>query len=413
MKNKKQLLFFAIVISAISLSVGFYLIPQLVNRTGKKINTENKPDGNKIIDSEKADANPGSDKKIRLSQEDIKEFDLEVATAGPGKIRDHINLPGEIVFNADRLAHVTPRVSGIAREIKKVLGDRVRKGEVMAVLESRELADAKAAFLSARERNILAQSNFRREEKLWKEKISSEQEYLEAKNILAESRIELRSVKQKLHALGFSEKFLKKLPTQSDLSFTRYQMIAPFDGTVTEKHISLGEALSSDVRAFVIADLSSVWVNINVYQKDLPFIREGLPVVISASHGMPDTRGTISYVGPMVGEKTRTVLARVVLSNPEGYLRPGMFITAGIAVGGVEAPIVIPKAAIQDIDGTSTIFVEEEGGFLPKSVTVGRTDLEYAEITSGLSAGQQYIARGAFTLKAQLSKGAAGGDHGH
>jgi cobalt-zinc-cadmium efflux system membrane fusion protein len=193
-------------------------------------------------------------------------------------------LPGEVGLNEDRLAHIVPRVSGIARDIRKNLGDQVRKDEVMAELESRELADAKADYLASRERLALTQTNFIREERLWRENISAELEYLEAKQAFAETKIELRAAEQKLHALGFSEEFLKQLPTHSEMSLTRYNMVAPFDGTVIEKHITLGEMIKDDVTAYVVADLSSVWVNINVYQKDLLFIKKGLSVDIF--HGM-------------------------------------------------------------------------------------------------------------------------------
>jgi cobalt-zinc-cadmium efflux system membrane fusion protein len=283
----------------------------------------------------------------------------------------------------------------------------------MAVLDSRELADSKSAFLAAHERIALAKANFLMEEDLWKKQISSEKEYLETKQALAEAQIELRSAEQKLHALGLSEDFLEQLPNQPDVSFTQYEIIAPFNGTVIEKHITLGEVLNEDSEAYVIADLTSVWVNISVYQKDLPFIRQGLPVVLSTGHKIPDASGTISYVGPLVGETTRTALARVVLPNSEGHWRPGMFVTAGITVDAVEVPVMVPKTSLQTIDNKTCVFIETERGFSPASVTVGRTNKENAEITSGLKPGLWYVAKGAFTLKAQLSKGAFGDGHGH
>ena len=150
---------------------------------------------------------------IRLTEEEMREFGVELSQASPGKLKIHVNLPGEIALNADRVVHVVPRVPGIVSEVRKTLGDRVRKGETMAVLESRDLADAKATFLAVRERLLLAESNFRREENLWEKKITAEQEFLQAKQSLAEARIELRLAEQKLHALGFSEDYLAKLPS--------------------------------------------------------------------------------------------------------------------------------------------------------------------------------------------------------
>jgi cobalt-zinc-cadmium efflux system membrane fusion protein len=350
---------------------------------------------------------------IQLSKEDMAEFGIKEDIARSGKILAHVNLPGEVVLNEDRLAHVVPRVPGIARAIKKVLGDQVRKGEVMAVLVSRELADMKAAFLAARERVTLAKGNFLREERLWKEKISSEQEYFESRQVFAEAKIEYRSAEQKLHALGFSEKYLKQLPDQPDMSFTQYHIVAPFDGTVIEKHIVLGELLSSETNAFVIADMRLVWVDISVYQKDLPDIRKGMPVVISAGSEIPDATGTISYIGPLVDEKTRTALARVVLPNEQWFWKPGVFINAMISASETTVAVAVPKTAIQTIENQSIIFVRVKDGFKPRAVSLGRSDRVNIEVLTGLAAGEHYVSQGAFTFKAEMGKETLGDGHGH
>lgn len=350
---------------------------------------------------------------IRMSTAEQKEFGIEVDTAGPGTLRLFVELPGEIVPNADRLAHVVPRAAGIVQEVRKKLGDRVQPGEVMAVLESRELADAKAMFLASRERVALANANYLREENLWEKKISSEQDYLKAKQVLAEARIERRSAEQKLHAFGFSHAYLAQLSENPEESFTRYEIIAPFGGEVIEKHITLGEVLPDDAEAFVIADLSTVWIDLNVYQKDLPLVREGQLVVISAGHGLPDATGKISYLRPVIGEETRTALARIVLPNKQGKWRPGLFVTGKIAVEEMKVPLVVPRSALQTVENKTSVFVQSGEGFEPWPVTLGQSDDTSVEIKSGLVPGQRYVAKGSFTLKAQLSKGAFGEGHAH
>lgn len=355
----------------------------------------------------------GEEDSVRLSEAEIVEFGIETETAGPGRLNVYVSLPGEVVPNADRLAHIVPRVSGIVREVRSSLGDEVRAGDVMAVLESRELADMKGAYLAAKERILLAEADFKREEKLWKRKISAEKEYLRAKQALAEAGIELRSAEQKLHALGLTDEYLSRMPEHPDVSFTRYEVTAPFDGTVVEKHIALGEALKDEAEAFVVADLSTVWVDLGVYQKDLPLLRRGQKVVISAGYGIPDADGMISYVAPVVSEETRTALARVVLPNKGGMWRPGIFVTGKIAVSGLKVDIVVPKTALQTIDDRLSVFIESDEGFRPQPITTGRTNGTHVEITSGLMPGQRYVTKGAFTLKAQLSKGAFGDGHGH
>jgi cobalt-zinc-cadmium efflux system membrane fusion protein len=350
---------------------------------------------------------------IRLSREEQKEFDIVLAKAEAGTLEQYVDLPGEIVLNSDQVAHVVPRVAGIIRQVKKKQGDAVRKGETMAIIESRDLADAKAEFLAARERNELARLNFTREERLWKKKVTSEQEYLDARQAQVEARIALRSAEQKLHALGFADDFLESLPEQPDVTYTRYEIKAPFGGMVIQKHISLGEVLEEDAEAFVIADLSTVWVDLQIYQKDLTTIRKGQEVAIQVGHGVPDVRGVIDFVGPLLGEETRTALARVVLDNQGGDYRPGMFVTARVAVAKTPVSLTVAKSALQNIEGQTVVFVKRAEAFEPQPIKVGRLNTVNVEVLAGLKAGDVYVREGAFTLKAQLSKGAFGDGHNH
>jgi cobalt-zinc-cadmium efflux system membrane fusion protein len=343
----------------------------------------------------------------------MKDFGIEVAVAASGQLNTSLDLPGAVAANGDRLAHVVPHLAGVVREVRKNLGDSVKQGELMAVIESRALADAKAEYLAATEKVQLARAKFSREERLWQKKISAEQEYLDARQSLAEARIAVRSAEQKLHALGFSDAYLKDLPRHHDMSYTRYEVVAPFNGTVIDKHITLGEVLKEDAAAFVVADLTTVWINLNVYQKDLPLIQKGQKAIISAGFGIPDAEGAIRYVAPIIKEETRTTLARVILPNPEGLWRPGTFVTAKVAVDASTAPIVIPKSALQNMDEKPVIFVQDEDGFETRAVTTGRATEDVVEIISGLSNGDRYVSKGSFTLKAQLSKGAFGHGHAH
>jgi cobalt-zinc-cadmium efflux system membrane fusion protein len=194
---------------------------------------------------------------------------------------------------------------------------------------------------------------------------------------------------------------------------TQYAITAPFDGTIIERHIALGEVLQDDTAVFVVADLHTVWVDLRVYPKDLPLVRLGQAAVISAGHGMPDAAGTIAYVGPVVGAKTRTALARVVLPNPAGHWRPGLFVTARVDVENHEVSFLVPKTALQTVDDQPTVFIQTPEGFVPQPVTLGHTNDTSIEVTSGLTPGQRYVTRGAFTLKAQLAKGSFGDGHNH
>ena len=354
-----------------------------------------------------------SEEVVEIDDLQRKKLHIKLGTAGPGKLSIVIDLPGEIVLDADHLTHIVPLLPGVVREVKKKLGETVHKGDVMALIESRELADAKAAYLAASERVALAQTTFTREEQLWQKRINAKQEYLDAGNSLAEAKIEHRSAVQKLLFLGFSEAFIKDFQKHPDKSLTRYVITAPIDGTVVQKHITLGEKLNDDSAIFAIADLSHVWVDLSVPQKDLVSIKTGQKTHISLGFGTPDAEGKISYVSPMADRKTRTALARVVLPNPDRRWRPGLFVKARISVGEVPLPLVIPKEAIQRLENKNVVFVEAERGYEPKHVTVGQSDGSNVEILSGLFAGEQYVVKGGFELKAVMMTRDMGAHAGH
>ncbi len=350
---------------------------------------------------------------IELTAEEITELDIEITAAGPGSIDRSIDLPGEIKLNEDLVVHIVPRIGGIVREVRGHLGDRVKPGEILAVIESRELADATAEYLSSRERLVLAAAIHDREKELWQKKISSEQEYLDARQALAEVRIAHRSARQKLLALGISDKALEEMSSHTESDFTRYEILSPAGGTLIHKRISLGEVLEESREVFIVADLNSVWVDISVYQKDLAFVREGHEVSLSTGEGTLAAKGTIGYIGPLLEHETRTALARIILQNPDKTLRPGTFVTAHISGESEEVPVAVPRDALQTIDGESILFLPTDAGFEAHPVTAGRSSPNIVQISSGLEPGQRYVSRGAFILKAKLVTGSIDSHAGH
>ncbi len=366
-------------------------------------------------DEQAGHTGPGEDAEVvQLRDHEIEEFGIEVAEAGPGTLLVELELQGEVQLDPDSLVHMTPRVPGIVREVHKRLGDVVEAGDLLAVLDSRELAEAKAAFLARGERLTLAASNLEREKYLYEREVSSEQDYLEARQAEAEARINLQSAEQRLHALGLSEDEITGLQNPHGRDLTRYEMRAPIAGTVVDKHITLGETLGNDSLAFVIADLSRVWVLLTVYQKDLMSVRPGQRVDIVASHDLAEAVGVIDFIHPILHEGTRTTTARIVLPNEEGRWRPGLFVTARVLVARVEAAVVVPRTAILTIEGQPVVFVLTDDGFVPRPVRPGRSDVQSVELLGGLRPGERYAAAGGFALKAELNKASfAGGGHAH
>jgi membrane fusion protein, heavy metal efflux system len=345
---------------------------------------------------------------VKIPANEMIKYGIGVSTAGPGKLQIKIPLSGEIAINTDNMAHIVPRVPGIVREVKARLGDIVKKGEVIAVINSRELADAKADYLANLERLNLAQANFDRKEKLWQDKISPEKEYLYSRQNLAEAKINLRTAKQKLIAMGFTSAYLESLPEEADEAFTRFEVVAPFNGTVIEKHIALGENLKDDVEVFVIADLNTVWINLQVYPNELSLVRKGQRISLQDNVGVPETHGIIDYVGPVVGTQTRTALARAVQPNPNGELRPGLFVNADVTVKKVDANILVHKDHIQYLNDVPCVFIKIAQGFELRGVILGDSDGEYVAITKGLKAGESYATSNSFLLKSEMEQSPTG-----
>lgn len=350
---------------------------------------------------------------VHVDPGQLEELGIRVENARPGSIGLTVELPGEVQVNGDRMAHVAPRVGGVVEEVFVSLGDSVRRGQLLAVLESRELADAKAVFLATAERLKLADATFRREERLWKEKISSEQDYLDARRGLAEARIERRAAEQKLHALGFSQDELDELGNRHDTEFTVYRLTAPFDGTIIDRHITIGETVDSGSPVFTVADLETVWIDLSVYQRDIGAVRAGQKAHVTTEHG-EEAVLEIDFVQPLVGEATRTATARIVAPNTGHMWHPGCFVTAAVTTSRVSAPVVVPVGAVIRMeDGDDVVFVEIDEGFEPRLVEIGRRSGDGIEIVAGLEPGERYVAEGGFSLKAELGKDAFGDGHGH
>jgi cobalt-zinc-cadmium efflux system membrane fusion protein len=202
---------------------------------------------------------------------------------------------------------------------------------------------------------------------------------------------------------------------ESNESLTDYQLKSLIDGTIVEKHITRGEIVEADMslHGFVIADLSEVWVYLNLYQKDLPFVKKGQKVTISLGPGLEETAGKINYVSPIIDETTRTATARVVLSNPKGTWKPGLFVNGSIVTDEFTARIAVPKTAIEILENKPCVFIKTDKGFKPRFITLGRKNQSLVEVLHGLNTGEIYVTKGGFTLKAELQKELFGDSHSH
>ena len=198
---------------------------------------------------------------------------------------------------------------------------------------------------------------------------------------------------------------------QSNESLELYEIRSQIAGTVIKKHVTPGEFVAEDEDVYVVADLGSVWVDLNVYRQDFAGLALGQKVRLDAGEGIPPAESTIGYISPFGAPSTQTMLARVELPNPDGAWRPGLFVTGDVVLDERRAERAVKVAALQTLEGRAVVFVREGDAFEARQVTVGRRDHELAEILSGLEGGESYAAANSFVLKAELGKGSAAHDH--
>lgn len=345
----------------------------------------------------------GEEGIVKLDEAQLSAAGIKIFAVDSGTLAREVNVPGKIVTAADRMAQIVPKAAGVVTEALKNLGDTVEKGEVLALIESREMAEAVADFLAAKRAEELTLSTYNREKGLWDKKITAEQDYLNAKNEHQEAQIRLDLAQQKLQALGHEGSIAKN----GNARF--HELKTPLAGRVIERELTLGEYVDTTHTAFTVADLSVVWVEIAIAPDDLPFVKEGQSANIMGSGGKAE--GKLIFVSPAIDPETRSAKAIIELENADGTWRPGEFANAAIATSAQEVALIVPKESLQSIEGKNVVFVRSDKGFEKRIVGLGREDSRHVEIVSGLERGEPIAVSSTFTLKAEFGKAEA--EHAH
>ncbi|GAB1616620.1 efflux RND transporter periplasmic adaptor subunit [Pseudomonas sp. NGC7] len=356
-------------------------------------------DGHGHDDEQAEEGHADDEGKLHLSTAQIEAAGVQLVAAGPRELGTAISYPGEIRFDEDRTAHVVPRVPGVVESVQADLGQAVKRGQVLAVIASQQISDLRSEQQAAQRRLELARLTFQREQQLWQERISAEQDYQQARQVLQEAEIALANARQKVAAVG---------PAGAG---NRYELRAPFDAVVVEKHMSVGEVVDASSNAFTLSDLSRVWATFAVAPRDLNRVVTGRSVTVSAPDLGVEVEGTVNYVGSLLGEQNRAATVRATLANPNGAWRPGLFVNIAVSVERLTAAVVVPESALQTWEEQTVVFVRTEQGFEARPVTTGRRDAGQVEVVAGLDAGIQVAAAGSFVLKSELGKGSA--EHSH
>ena len=406
--NKKGIIIGLIL--AVALGGGFfYRFTHLATDKGtEKTKPETSKPKEKSSKDEKAATEDDKPKSVTMTQEKQKQNGVVVASAKKQRLAGMISATGKVEANADRIAHVSPRISGKIVAVKASLGDSVAAGQALATLDSVELGEALGRYHQSKTKLALAQSNLDRIKNLVEKKIAARKDILQAETDFKTVQTELHTDEERLSLYGVSTSDLKGENHKKPLLPVR----SPIGGTITEKHAIVGELSDPSKSLYTVADLSTVWVLVDIHEKDLAKVHKGQAAIVSVS-AFPDQKlkGRITYIADLVDEATRTVKARVAVANPGRKLKPEMFATVELALqANAAAVLAVPEDTLQEVDGKKVLFVVDDKGveFEPRKVELGRTAGGMIEIISGLKEGERYAIKGSFILKSELKKGELG-----
>jgi cobalt-zinc-cadmium efflux system membrane fusion protein len=321
-----------------------------------------------------------------------------------------ISVTGKVEANADKIAHVSPRISGKVVSVRASLGDSVTVGQSLVTLDSVELGEALGRYHQSKTKLALAQSNMERIRNLVEKKIAARKDILVAETDFKTAQTELHTDEERLSLYGVVLSDLKGDDHKKPLLPVR----SPIGGVITEKHAIVGELSDPSKSLYTIADLSSVWVVVDINEKDLAKVHKGQATnLIVGAYPDLKLKGRITYIADLVDQATRTVKARIEVANSGRKLKPEMFATVELTLAADAPPVLaVPEDALQDLDGKKVVFVAENATeFAARPVQTGRSASGLVEIVSGLKEGENYAVKGSFILKSEIKKGEMKDEH--
>ncbi|PPD46612.1 MAG: efflux transporter periplasmic adaptor subunit [Methylocystis sp.] len=340
---------------------------------------------------------------VKLSPEQIEASKIGTLVAGGGVLKRQITVPASVKPDPDHLARVASKVSGVVAEMRKKLGDEVAKNETVAVIDSREVADAKSEYLAALANFDLQSKLFTREKGLFEKKITAEQLFLKAKATFTEARLRLDLSRGKLAALDLSESEIAALANQPISRLREKELRAPIKGRIIERLVNLGQPVTAESQIYVLADLSEVEVELAVPIASLASVRRGQPVFLKTPQGRT-LEGVVRMINAVLTPETRTGHVVAMFANPDQLLHPGGVLNAEITLEQSPVKVLVPRGAVQLIHNEPTVFVRVKDGFRKRAVELGDGDEGFVEIVKGLAPGETIAVENSFVLKAEAGK---------
>lgn len=328
-----------------------------------------------------------------------------VATEQPGvgEVAQSVTCYAELTFNQNKLAEITPLVSGMIQTVPVDLGDSVETGDLLATISSIGIADAQSRFLKALAQVQLSQKRFRREERLHAKEITSAQDLQEAEASYESAKAALEAARQELETLGFSQRQIETLATDKK-GGGRLELRAPFAGEIVERNAVQGSMASVGQALFKVADRSNIWAILKIPESKLVNVETGQTVALEVE-AFPDETftGRLTWISAEIDHRTRMAKARAEFPNPKGRLKAHMFATARIHTGAPDRAILVPHSAIQFVQERPFAFVQVAPDlFSAQPLVLGPKTDEICAVFAGLEPTDSVVTQGSFAVKSQF-----------
>ena len=349
--------------------------------------------------------------EVSLTPEAMRRAGIATAPVRSDVAEDTSTVPATVTSNAYRETKVNSLVGGIVRQVRPELGAQIARGEILAVVFSNDLADAQMKYLSLQAILQADHQKLMRTRKLVEIGASSRQELEEVTATHEARATEVAAARQRLLLLGLSANQVGRLQDASHV-VSEVVVASPAGGTILVRNVNPGQVVGAGQELFTVADLSTVWVIGDLYEKDFATVRVGTPaaVMVPAMPGGP-LRGRVAYIDPRVDPATRTAKVRVEVPNRSGALRLGMFVQMTFQMGPGERRTLVLQASVQSIGGRTVVYVatEDEGRFVERAVKVGALVGDAVQVLEGLKMGETVVTEGSFFLRAEAGRARTGG----
>jgi cobalt-zinc-cadmium efflux system membrane fusion protein len=351
---------------------------------------------------------------VKLTPVSIKEIGLKTETISLKPFTKFVNIPAKVLANQDNEALVGSLIQGRVCKVFVKAGDFVKAGQVLMQVEGLEIGEIKASFISAKANLEYQKANYERQKKLLEENVGAQKNLLETLNEYEKARAEYNAQKSKINAIGLSvsEVIAGKDVLSDDSVSGTLPVKSPISGIVVERSVVIGQSVDATTNAFKIVNLNSVWIDGQVYEKDVSKLNsKTVADFFTSSYPQEKFTGKVTYIGQIIDEQTRTITVRAEFNNAAGKLKPQMFGELRIPDDFNSTALFVPAEAIIKIDNADFVFIQkEETVFEKKAVTVGASQDEVIEVVQGLANNDKIVVKGAFYLKSELLKASLGGE---